>query len=66
MLHEMFQQNAQKFAHEVSFRFLFCAGTLFFTLNECPCLCRHSPGHSLGKKIKLYEIKNKSNYLRGF
>ena len=21
-----------------------------FLPNECPCLCRHRPGHSLGKK----------------
>ena len=27
-------------------------------------LCRHRPGHSLGKKIKLHEMKNKK--LQGF
>ena len=26
--------------------------------NECPCLCRHRPGHSLGEKIKQHEMKN--------
>ena len=31
--------------------------------NECPGLCRHRPGHSLGKKIKLHEMKNDKNYL---
>ena len=30
--------------------------TLFFSLNECPGLCRHRPEHSLGKK-KMHEMK---------
>ena len=29
-----------------------------FLTNECPGLCRPRPGHSLGKNIKLYEMKN--------
>ena len=28
-----------------------------FLPNECPGLCRHRSGHSLGEKIKLHEIK---------
>ena len=36
--------------------------TLFFFPNECPGLCRHRPGHSLGKNIRLYKMKNEKNY----
>ena len=28
-----------------------------------PGLCRHTPGHSLGKNIKLHEMKNENNYM---
>ena len=64
MLDEMFQQNASKFAIFLEyenprsfFHFPFRA-TLFFSPNECPGLSQHSPGHSLGEKIKLHEMKN--------
>ena len=44
------------------FHFSFHA-TLFFSLMNAPGLCRHRPGHSLGEKIKLHEMKNgKSNF----
>ena len=39
---------------------------LLFPPNEYPSLCRHRPGHSLGKKIKLHEMKNEKNYIHGF
>ena len=43
------------------FHFSFHA-ILFFSLNECPGLCQHRPGHPLGEKIKQHEMKNgKSN-----
>ena len=29
----------------------------------CPGLCRHRPGQSLGKNIKLHEMKNEKNYV---
>ena len=29
---------------------------------ECPGLCQHRPGHSLGKNLKLHEMKNEKNY----
>ena len=29
--------------------------------NECPDLCQHRPGHSLGKNIKLHEMTNGKN-----
>ena len=28
-----------------------------FLPNECPGLCQHRPGHSLGKNVKLHEMK---------
>ena len=28
-----------------------------FLPNECPGLCQQRPGHSLGKNIKLHEMK---------
>ena len=35
----------------------------YFSPNEYPGLCRHRPGHSLGKVIKLHEMKNgKGNF----
>ena len=36
-----------------------------FLPNENPGICRHRPGHSLGKNIKLHEMK-KGKKLRGF
>ena len=66
MLDEKFQQNASKLAtfyvyentQSCFFHFSFCA-TLFFPLmNAASGLCWHRPGHSLGKKIKLHEMKN--------
>ena len=55
-------QNMPYFIHKKTqscfFRFSFY-GILFFSPNEC----RHRPGHSLGKKVRLHEMKNgKSNY----
>ena len=46
----------------VDFHFSFHA-TLFFFPNECPGLCQHRPGHSLGKNIRLPEMKNEKNYM---
>ena len=43
------------------FIFYFCY--FIFFPNECPGLCRHRPGHSLGKKLKLHELKNEKNYV---
>ena len=58
VLNEQFQWNASKFAifyiHEnpkLLFPFFISPYFIFFP-NECPGLCRHRPGHSLGKKIK--------------
>ena len=60
---KMPKPNSSKFAifleyeNPCSFvRFSFRA-TLFFS----PGLCRHRPGHSLGNKIKLQEMKNEKN-----
>ena len=57
MLDEMFQQNTSKSAILLEYEnpcsffcFSFCA-TLFFPI-ECPGLSQHSPGHSVGEKIK--------------
>ena len=36
-----------------------------FSPNECPGLCQHRPGHSLGGKIKQHEMKNEKE-LHGF
>ena len=36
--------------------FILCK--FIFLRNECPGLCWHRPGHSLGKNIKLHEMKN--------
>ena len=41
--------------HVVFFVFHFML--LYFFPNECPGLCRHRPGHSLGEKIKLHKMK---------
>ena len=59
-------QNLPYFYHKktqvVFFRF-FHFVQIHFPPNECPGLCPHRPGHSLGKKIKLHEMKNgKSNF----
>ena len=37
--------------------FVFHLEQLSFSPYECPGLCRHRPGHSLGEKIKLREMK---------
>ena len=41
----------------VVFLFFISSNFILFP-NECPGLCRHRPGHSLVKKIKLLEMKN--------
>ena len=58
MLDEMTRQNASKFAifyiyenPKLLFPF-FNSCYVIFLPNECPGLCQHRPGHSLGKKIK--------------
>ena len=69
MLDEKFQQNHSKFAifyiyenPKLLFPF-FISCYFIFSPNECPGLCQHRPGHSLGKKIKQHEMKNgKSNF----
>ena len=53
----------KKKTHVVFFVFHFMQ--LYFLSNECPGLCRDRPGHSLGEKIKLHEMKNGKN-LFGF
>ena len=35
----------------------------WFLPNECPGLCQHKPGYSLGKNIKLHEMKNETNFV---
>ena len=44
------------------FHFSFRA-TLFFSPNECPGLCRHRPGHSLGKNKVARNEKQKKTTL---
>ena len=73
-LNLMPQRNASKFAmfyvyenpHSF-FRFSFCATLYFYLMSAlvyvCPALCRHRPEHSLGKNIKLHEMKNEKNYM---
>ena len=39
---------------------------LYISTNECPGLCSHRLGHSLGKNIKLHEMKNEKTYIGGF
>ena len=34
-----------------------------FLPNEYPGLCQYRPGHSLGKNIKLHEMKKEKNYM---
>ena len=46
--------------------FVFHFKQLSFFPYECPGLCRHRPGHSLVKKIKLLEMKNENNYINRF
>ena len=69
MLDEMLLWNASKFAIFYTYKnpkllflfFILC--NFIFSPNECPGLCRHRLGHSLGGKIKLHEMKNgKSNF----
>ena len=69
VLNEKFQRNASKFAifyiyenPKLLFPF-FISCYFIFLPNECPGLCRHRPGHSLVKKIKLLEMENEKNYL---
>ena len=33
-----------------------------FSPNEIPGFYRHRPGYSLGKKVKMHEMKNEKNY----
>ena len=66
VLDKKFQRNASKFAifylvyqnPKLLFPFFIWCNFMFLP-NECPGLCRHRPGHSLGKKLKLLEMKNK-------
>ena len=58
MLDEMTYRNASKFAifleyeNPYSFFLFFISCYFTFLPNECPGLCQHRPGHSLGKNIK--------------
>ena len=52
-----------KKTHVIFFIFISC--NFIFLPYKCPGLCRHRPGHSLGKNIKLHEMKNKKK-LHGF
>ena len=36
---------------------------MLYTYLEITGLCGHRPGHSLGKNIKLHELKNEKNYM---
>ena len=42
----------------------FISCNLIFLPHKCPGLYQHRPGHSLGKSIKLHEMKNEKNYVR--
>ena len=61
---EMFQWNASKFAifyiyeNPKLFFTFFISCNFMFLPNECPGVCRQLQGHSLGKNIKLHEMKN--------
>ena len=60
MLDEMFQRNASKFAIFYIYenpKLFFISCYIIYSLNECPGLCWHRPGHSLGGKIQLHEMK---------
>ena len=65
MLDEIFQRNASKFVilleyeNQHSFFLFFILCNFIFSPNECPGRVR--PGHSLGKDIKLHEMKNEKN-----
>ena len=72
VLNEKFQRNASKFAifyihtryakiQSYFFRISFRA--ILFFLNECPSLCRHNPGHSLGEKIKVAQHEKRKRQL---
>ena len=50
-----------KKTHVVFFVFHFVQ--LYFFPYECPGLCQHRPGHSLGENIKLHKMKNEKNYM---
>ena len=59
MIDEMTQQNASKFAIGISYirkpkvaSSIFHFMLFYFFPSEFPGLCRHIPGHSLGKNIK--------------
>ena len=73
MLEEKFLQNASKFAifyilfenPRLLFQFFVSCYFCFFP-NECPGLCSHRPGHSLGGKIKWHEMKNATLGFRMF
>ena len=49
-----------KKTHVVVF-FIFHFIQLWVLPNECPGLCQHRPGHSLGKNIKLHKMKNEKS-----
>ena len=64
--HEKFQRNAFIFYiyENPKLLFLFLISCYYvFLQNECPGLCRHRQGHSLGKNIKLHEMENEKNYM---
>ena len=44
------------------FFLFFISCNFIFLPYECPGHGRHRPGHSLGKNIKLHEMKNEKNY----
>ena len=59
-------QNLPYFMHKkthVVFFSFFISCHFIFLPNECSGLCRHRPGHSLDKDIKLHEMKNEKNYM---
>ena len=71
MLDEMTKRNALKFAifyiyenPNLLFSFFNSSYFIYFP-NECPGLCQHRPGHSLGENSKLHKMKN-GKKLHGF
>ena len=61
-------QNLLYFMHKktlVVFFSFFISCNFIFLPYECPGLCWHRPEHSLGKNMKLHEMKNEKK-LRGF
>ena len=61
VLNEMFQQSASKFAIFYVYKKTYVVFFFFHFVQllpyECPGLCRHRPGHSLGEKSHFIKHK---------